>query len=136
MSEGFENELQKMKTDHPELRGGKRRRKTRRKRGGCKWDKIKGWFNCGTRKKSYIKTIKIPKVKRKKIDNTKRNSPFFVDEDEEEDDDTKNLKFMEAGIDGLNTEEDWARGPTDIDENNDIPIINFKFKQEGGNKYF
>ena len=43
---------------------------------------------------------------------------------------------MEAGIDGLNTKEDWARGPTDIDENNDIPIINFKFKQEGGNKYF
>ena len=118
------------------LEGGKRRRKTRKKRGGCKWDKIKGWFNCGTRKKSYIKTIKIPKVSRKKINNTKRNSIFFIDEDEEEDDDTKNLKFMEAGIDGLNTKEDWARGPTDIDENNDIPIINFKFKQEGGNKYF
>ena len=115
--------------------GGKRRRKTRRKRGGCKWDKIKGWFNCGTRKKSYIKTIKIPRVSRKKINNTKRNSPFYVDEDEEEDDDTKNLKFMEAGIDGFNTEEDWARGPTDIDTNNDIPIIN-KDKQDGGNKYF
>ena len=143
----------KLPPTHP-IQGGRRKR-TRKKKGGCKWDTFKGWMGCGTKKSngatplSYWQSKQtenrliseedlLKSIRRRRnrgfANNTNPTSFLFVDEDEKEDKDTKNLKFMEEGIgERLNTTEDWGRGPVDAKTMEDLPFIN-KDKKDGGGR--